>query len=106
MTRSRRSSSMRPDDVRDALDALASGVAAPRAEASTLVERGRRRTRQRRFTFAGVVVLLVAIVVAAGAISRATDKGVTRVTAEPTTLPPVDVRPQPTTPPTAYIGPV
>jgi len=61
---------MRRDDVDRALDVLASQVEPPRADASAVVERGRRRTRQRRITLVGVVAVLGAVVAAVGAFAH------------------------------------
>jgi len=58
---------MRRDDVDRALDVLASRVEPPRADASAVAERGRRRARQRRITLVGVVAVLGAVVAAVGA---------------------------------------
>src|SRR5438128_224746 len=64
---------MRRDDVDRALDALASEVTPPRADATALIERGRRRTRQRRITLVGVAAGVVAVVAAVGVVAHDDD---------------------------------
>jgi photosystem II stability/assembly factor-like uncharacterized protein len=61
---------MRRDDVERALDALASEVAAPHADAQSVVHRGRRRTRKRRFAVAVVVTTLAALIAAVGVVAH------------------------------------
>ena len=61
---------MHPDDVKHALDALASEVPAPKGGAAAVVERGRRRVTQRRLTLAGIAAVLIAAVATVGAITR------------------------------------
>ena len=61
---------MRRDDVERALDALASEVGLPRADASARIERGRRRTRQRRIVVIGVAAGVVAVVAAVGVLAH------------------------------------
>src|SRR5689334_15625914 len=91
---------MRRDDVEHALGVLASEVPAPRAEASAVVQRGRRRMRKRQMTLVGIVALMLAIVLAAGVVARSDERS-PRVASVPTTVPSVDVgpRPPPTGPP-------
>ena len=62
---------MRRDDVKDALDALASEVPAPRRDRNDVVARGRRRRLQRRVALVGVAGVLVAAVAAVGTLARA-----------------------------------
>ncbi len=88
---------MRRDDVRAALDVLASAVATPLADAASTVARGRRRIRRRRVTLAGIVGLLAAITLVAGVIASADDSGAPRVTSVPTTNRSIHVVPQTTT---------
>ena len=104
---------MRRDDVEHALGALASEVPAPRADAESVVERGRRRTRKRQLTLLGFVVLMLAVVLAAGAIARSDERS-PRAASVPTTVPSVDVgqRPTPMSPraqpvpiPLAFVSP-
>jgi photosystem II stability/assembly factor-like uncharacterized protein len=82
---------MRRDDVRDALEAMASGVAEPSADASAVIARGRRRMRRQRLTIGGIVALLLVIVVGAGVITSKEDGGTPRVSSVPTTLPAITV---------------
>jgi photosystem II stability/assembly factor-like uncharacterized protein len=86
---------MHRDELRDALDAMASAIPAPAGDARTAMTRGRRRVRQRRLSFAGVVALLAAIVVVAAAIARTGD-GESRVQSVPTTVHSVEVVPRTT----------
>jgi photosystem II stability/assembly factor-like uncharacterized protein len=96
---------MRPDDVRDALGAMASDIAAPHAGVDDVVARGRLRVRRRRLTLTGSVALLLAIVVGAAAIARS-GHDARRVESAPT-FPQIQVVPQTTTPADdEYVGPV
>ena len=98
---------MHRDDVRGALEAMASAVPAPSTDATATIARGQRRVRQRRLTLVGVVALLAAIVLAAGVIASTGGNGTPRVEAPvTTTLPLIHVGPG-TTIPTApvYNGP-
>jgi photosystem II stability/assembly factor-like uncharacterized protein len=91
---------MRREDVRDAIDAMASDVATPDADASAAMARARNRIRRRRLTFVSVVALLAAIVVIAGAIVS-DDDGSSRISSVPTTA-----RPFRETPWEVYSGPI
>jgi photosystem II stability/assembly factor-like uncharacterized protein len=85
---------MHRDDVRGALEAMASAVPAPSTDATATIARGQRRVRQRRLTLVGVVALLAAIVVAAGAIASTGGNGTPHVEAPvTTTLPLIHVGP-------------
>jgi photosystem II stability/assembly factor-like uncharacterized protein len=71
---------MRRDEVRDAIDALASAVPAPDADATAAITRGRHRIRNRRLTLASVVAALAVIVASVGVIAnRDTPTGTPRI---------------------------
>ena len=94
-TRSRRSSSMRRDDVAHALDALASEVPAPAADAASLIARGRRRIVRQRILIIGIAAAVVATAAGVGAANRDdTPRVVAPVPATSTTS--VSPHPEPT----------
>src|SRR6478672_3447052 len=92
MTRSRRSSSMRRDDVAHALDALASEVPAPTADAGSLIARGRRRIGRQRILIIGIAAAVIATAAGVGAAANRDDT-------------PRIVAPVPTTPTTSFSPP-
>lgn len=75
---------MRRDDVEHALDALASEVPEPAADAASLMARGRRRVIRRRVAFAGIAVMVIATAASIGAATRS-DQTRTVVSPAPTT---------------------
>ena len=81
---------MHPDDVKAALDALASEVPSPKRGAGELAGRGRRRIMQRRVALTGVAATLVAAVAIVGIASR-DGRDVQQVTSVPTTSSPSPV---------------
>ena len=80
------------DDVAGVLDALAAEVGAPRADAASVVARGRRRVRQRRVRVVAVatfaLVTIAAIVVATRQPARVTAVSTSPPPSTTTTLPP------------------
>src|SRR5262245_46332048 len=98
---------MRRDEVRDALESMAAAIPAPAEDGSSTIARGQRRIRQRRLTVGGVVALLAAIVLGAGAIAATNDNGAPHVESPvTTTLPLIHVGPVTTVPTSpVYTGP-
>ena len=58
------------DDVEHALDALASEVPTPTADAASLIARGRRRVMRQRLVVAGIAVAIVAVAAGVGAVAN------------------------------------
>ena len=77
---------MHPDDVKAALDALASEEPDPRRGPAEATARGRRRITQRRLALAGVAVALGATVAIVGTTSGS-KRDEHRITSVPTTAP-------------------
>jgi len=78
---------MHPDDVKAALDALASEVPNAQRGPGEAAARGRHRMKQRRLALAGIAAVLVAAVTIVGTVSHTSRDG-NRITSVPSTTAP------------------
>jgi photosystem II stability/assembly factor-like uncharacterized protein len=84
---------MRRDDVESALDALASEVPAPVADAGSLIARGRRRIFRQRLLIGGIAAAAIATAAGVGAAANRDDTP--RIVAPVPTTPPTSLSPPP-----------